>query len=176
VEGGPVRALWQKLNDFWWGAPTPEEIDAAHDAARYEEWLLYDEEGKHALRSRWAFVLLVFGAIVLIFALLAVALPYYFAERDGRHFRPLGDQRAPATYALGRHAASNAWSEVAYMQVGDNPGRKEPTTGEMNYRNIFRHLQEKGYAGVVGMEHGNSKPGVEGEKAVIEAYRASDTW
>jgi hydroxypyruvate isomerase len=31
-----------------------------------------------------------------------------------------------------------AWSEVAYMQVGDNPGRKEPTTGEMNYRNIFR--------------------------------------
>ena len=46
----------------------------------------------------------------------------------------------------------------------------------MNYRNIFRHLHEKGYAGVVGMERGNSKPGVEGEKAVIEAYRASDTW
>ena len=69
-----------------------------------------------------------------------------------------------------------AWSEVAYMQVGDNPGRKEPTTGEMNYRNIFRHLHEKGFAGVVGMEHGNSKPGVEGEKAVIEAYRYSDTW
>ena len=69
-----------------------------------------------------------------------------------------------------------AWSEVAYMQVGDNPGRKEPTTGEMNYRNIFRHLHEKGFKGVVGMEHGNSKPGVEGEKAVIEAYRVSDTW
>jgi len=69
-----------------------------------------------------------------------------------------------------------AWSEVAYMQVGDNPGRKEPTTGEMNYKNIFRHLHEKGFAGVVGMEHGNSKPGVEGEKAVIEAYRVSDTW
>jgi hydroxypyruvate isomerase len=69
-----------------------------------------------------------------------------------------------------------AWSEVAYMQVGDNPGRKEPTTGEMNYKNIFRHLNEKGFAGVVGMEHGNSKPGVEGEKAVIEAYRYSDTW
>jgi hydroxypyruvate isomerase len=69
-----------------------------------------------------------------------------------------------------------AWSEVAYFQVGDNPGRKEPTTGEMNYRNIFRHIHEKAYAGVVGMEHGNSKPGVEGEKGVIEAYRASDTW
>jgi hydroxypyruvate isomerase len=46
----------------------------------------------------------------------------------------------------------------------------------MNYKNIFRHLHEKGYHGVVGMEHGNSKPGVEGEKAVIEAYRWSDTW
>lgn len=69
-----------------------------------------------------------------------------------------------------------AWSEVAYLQVGDNPGRKEPTTGEMNYKNIFRHLHEKGFLGVVGMEHGNSKPGAEGEKAVIEAYRVSDTW
>jgi hydroxypyruvate isomerase len=69
-----------------------------------------------------------------------------------------------------------AWSEVAYMQVGDNPGRKEPTTGEMNYKNIFRHLHEKGFAGVVGMEHGNSKPGVEGEKAVIEAYGSCDSW
>ncbi|GAF96730.1 unnamed protein product, partial [marine sediment metagenome] len=28
-----------------------------------------------------------------------------------------------------------AWSEIAYIQVGDNPGRKEPTTGEINYRN-----------------------------------------
>ena len=67
-----------------------------------------------------------------------------------------------------------AWSEVAYLQIGDNPGRQEPTTGEMNYRNIFRHLHEKGYTGVLGMEHGNSKPGVEGEKAVLEAYRYCD--
>ena len=69
-----------------------------------------------------------------------------------------------------------AWSEVAYMQIGDNPGRKEPTTGEMNYRNIFRHVHGKGFTGVLGMEHGNSKPGIEGEKAVLEAYRYSDSW
>jgi hypothetical protein len=78
-----MRALWQKLNDFWWGAPTPEEIDAAHDAARYEEWLLYDEEGKHAMRSRWEFVLILFGAVALTIALIA-ALYYYLGERDGR--------------------------------------------------------------------------------------------
>jgi len=63
-----------------------------------------------------------------------------------------------------------AWDEIAYFQTGDNPGRNEPTTGEINYRNVFRHIHEKGYTGIVGMEHGNSRPGKEGEKALIEAY------
>jgi hydroxypyruvate isomerase len=67
-----------------------------------------------------------------------------------------------------------AWDEIAYFQIGDNPGRKEPTTGEINYRNVFKHIYEKGYRGVMGMEHGNSKKGKEGELAVIEAYVACD--
>ncbi|MFQ5805463.1 MAG: hydroxypyruvate isomerase family protein [Phycisphaerae bacterium] len=67
-----------------------------------------------------------------------------------------------------------AWSEIAYFQVGDNPGRKEPTTGEISYRNIFRHIHAKGYEGIIGMEHGNSKSGKEGEQAVIEAYAGCD--
>ncbi len=67
-----------------------------------------------------------------------------------------------------------AWDEIAYFQIGDNPGRNEPTTGEINYRNVFRHIHQKGFEGVLGMEHGNSGDGVEGEKAVIAAYRASD--
>lgn len=69
-----------------------------------------------------------------------------------------------------------AWSEIAYFQIGDNPGRKEPTTGEINYRNIFRHIHEKGFRGILGMEHGNSKPGKEGEQAVIDAYVACDNF
>jgi hydroxypyruvate isomerase len=69
-----------------------------------------------------------------------------------------------------------AWEEIAYIQVGDNPGRNEPGTGEINYRNVFRHLHEKGYAGIVGMEHGNSRRGLEGERAVIDAYVAADSW
>lgn len=67
-----------------------------------------------------------------------------------------------------------AWDEIAYFQIGDNPGRCEPTTGEINYRNIFAHLKRKGYDGILGMEHGNSKPGPEGERAVIQAYRSCD--
>jgi hydroxypyruvate isomerase len=68
-----------------------------------------------------------------------------------------------------------AWDEIAYFQIGDNPGRKEPGTGEVNYRNIFRHIHERGYDGVFGMEHGNSQPGKDGELAVIDAYHAADS-
>lgn len=66
------------------------------------------------------------------------------------------------------------WDEIAYFQIGDNPGRKEPTSGEINYKNIFKHVHNKGYRGVWGMEHGNAKPGKEGELALIKAYRDSD--
>lgn len=67
-----------------------------------------------------------------------------------------------------------AWSEIAYFQIGDNPGRREPTTGEINYKNVFKHIASKGFTGVMGMEHGNAKPGKEGERALIEAYRSVD--
>jgi len=67
-----------------------------------------------------------------------------------------------------------AWSEIASFHLGDNPGRNEPTTGEINYKNIFKHIYDKGYKGVLCMEHGKSKGGKEGEQAVIDAYRACD--
>ena len=67
-----------------------------------------------------------------------------------------------------------AWSEIAYFQMGDNPGRKEPGTGEINYNNVFRHIHAKGFTGIMGMEHKNSKPGKAGEQAVIDAYVAAD--
>ena len=69
-----------------------------------------------------------------------------------------------------------SWEEIAYFQIGDNPGRKEPTTGEINYKNIFRHIHEKGYRGVMGMEHGIAKEGKDGEMALIKAYRESDSF
>jgi len=69
-----------------------------------------------------------------------------------------------------------AWEEIGYFQCGDNPGRKEPTTGEINYLNVFKHIYEKGFKGIVGMEHGNSRAGAEGEQAVIDAYRTVDAF
>ncbi|MBT1699439.1 TIM barrel protein [Fulvivirgaceae bacterium PWU4] len=68
------------------------------------------------------------------------------------------------------------WEEIAYFQIGDNPGRKEPTTGEINYKNIFKFVHNKGFKGVWGMEHGNAQPGKEGELALIKAYREVDNF
>ena len=67
-----------------------------------------------------------------------------------------------------------AWDEIGYFQIGDNPGRNEPTTGEINYQNVFKHIKDKGFTGIMGMEHGNSKGGADGEQAVIDAYRECD--
>ncbi len=67
-----------------------------------------------------------------------------------------------------------AWDEIAYIQIGDSPGRNEPTTGEINYPNVLKHLYDKGYRGFVGLEHGLSKPGREGAQAALNAYRAID--
>ncbi|MFK7811894.1 MAG: hydroxypyruvate isomerase family protein [Maribacter sp.] len=74
------------------------------------------------------------------------------------------------------HNMGLTWDEIAYIQIGDNPGRKEPTTGEINYKNVFKWIHEKGFTGVLGMEHGNSKEGKLGEQAVIDAYKHEDNF
>jgi hydroxypyruvate isomerase len=68
------------------------------------------------------------------------------------------------------------YSEIAYFQIGNVPGRNEPTTGEMDYKGIFKHIYNKGYKGILGMEHGISQPGREGETGLIKAYRDSDNF
>jgi hydroxypyruvate isomerase len=73
-----------------------------------------------------------------------------------------------------------AWDEIGYFQIGDNPGRNEPTTGEINYKNVFKHIYEKQKAAgrdyILGMEHGKSQKGKEGEIALIKAYQESDSF
>ena len=68
----------------------------------------------------------------------------------------------------------SCWNEIGYLQFGDNPGRNEPMTGEINYAAIVRWLRGRRYAGVIGMEHGNSVVGRAGEDRLIAAYRAID--
>lgn len=74
------------------------------------------------------------------------------------------------------HKMNECWNEIAYIQVGDNPGRREPTTGEVNYKNVFKWLHEKEFKGIVGMEHGMSKSGKIGEETLVNAYREVDNF
>jgi hydroxypyruvate isomerase len=68
------------------------------------------------------------------------------------------------------------WDVIAYFQVGDVPGRKEPGTGEVNWQNVFRAIHQQGYTGLLGMEHGLSQPGEAGMLKCFEAYRQADSW
>ena len=68
------------------------------------------------------------------------------------------------------------WDHIGAFHVGDNPGRNEPTTGEINYKTIFKHIYDKGYQGVICCEHGKSIPGKDGELAFIKAYREVDSF
>lgn len=70
----------------------------------------------------------------------------------------------------------NCWDEIAYFQIGDNPGRNEPTSGEINYKNVFKFIHSKDFKGILGMEHGNSIKGKEGEERVVEAYKEADSF
>ncbi|GGH81849.1 hydroxypyruvate isomerase [Pullulanibacillus pueri] len=43
---------------------------------------------------------------------------------------------------------------INHYHIADNPGRKQPGTGELNYVNILRAIQETGFDGFVGLECG----------------------
>jgi len=41
-------------------------------------------------------------------------------------------------------------------------------------KKIFQHLWDKGYRGIIGMEHGQSDKTLAGDKKLLEAYRSVD--
>lgn len=49
---------------------------------------------------------------------------------------------------------SNNIDLIGHFHVADNPGRHEPGTGEINYKNVFAAIDALGYAGAVGLEYG----------------------
>jgi hydroxypyruvate isomerase len=44
-------------------------------------------------------------------------------------------------------------TRIAHIQLADNPGRHEPGTGEINFTNLLRFIDEAGYNGWVGCEY-----------------------
>jgi hydroxypyruvate isomerase len=48
---------------------------------------------------------------------------------------------------------SNNVDMVGYIHIADVPGRHEPGTGEINYKNIFKQLKNIKYQGFLGFEY-----------------------
>ena len=42
---------------------------------------------------------------------------------------------------------------IGHIQLADNPGRHEPGTGEINFTNLFKFIDESGYTGWIGLEY-----------------------
>jgi len=42
---------------------------------------------------------------------------------------------------------------IKHMQLADNPGRNEPGTGEINYKFLFKFIDDLGYDGWIGCEY-----------------------
>ena len=52
------------------------------------------------------------------------------------------------------------FARIGHLQLADNPGRHEPGTGEINFPNVFRRIDELGYAGWIGCEYKPSAAGL----------------
>ena len=58
--------------------------------------------------------------------------------------------------------------QIGYIHIADAPGRAEPGTGAINYRNVFAHLKEIGYDRVVGFELFPKKDTATAIRAIME--------
>ncbi len=45
------------------------------------------------------------------------------------------------------------FDKIGHFHIADNPGRNEPGTGEINYANVLRTIDDLGYSGYIGLEY-----------------------
>ncbi|HDP35496.1 MAG TPA: hypothetical protein ENN29_10350 [Candidatus Hydrogenedentes bacterium] len=62
---------------------------------------------------------------------------------------------------------------IAHIHIGDNPGRKQPGTGEINYPNVFKAIAETGYDGYLAVECGYTDGP---ENAIRDLLKCFDGW
>jgi hydroxypyruvate isomerase len=74
-----------------------------------------------------------------------VAAPNLYLQFDIYHAQRAGGEIAGT---LTRHFAC-----IGHIQFADNPGRKEPGTGELNFGFLFDLIDRLGYEGWVGAEY-----------------------
>jgi len=69
---------------------------------------------------------------------------------------------------------ARCWDMIAVIQAADVPGRFEVGSGELNWPNILKFALNKGYTGLIGLEHGYSRPGRDGEQKALESLHRVD--
>ncbi|KYH40552.1 MAG: Hydroxypyruvate isomerase [Candidatus Bathyarchaeota archaeon B63] len=62
---------------------------------------------------------------------------------------------------------------IAHFHVADVPGRHEPGTGEINYLNVLRSIDEAGYEGYVGLEFRPLTSSEDALRKVMKLYSSS---
>lgn len=62
---------------------------------------------------------------------------------------------------------------IGHIHIGDNPGRKQPGTGEINYPNVFKAIAETGYDGYLAVECGHTNGA---ENAIKDLLRCFEGW
>ncbi|OAI44409.1 hydroxypyruvate isomerase [Rhizomicrobium sp. SCGC AG-212-E05] len=64
------------------------------------------------------------------------------------------------------------FDQVAYIQIGDVPGRHEPGTGEINHANLIHAIRAGGYKGKIGLEF---MPLLDNWRSALKAVAGLDT-
>jgi hydroxypyruvate isomerase len=64
--------------------------------------------------------------------------------------------------------------EIGHFHFADNPGRHEPGTGEINYRNVFKAIHDAGYRDIVACEFSISR--TSSKEKVLDVLKECDRW
>jgi hydroxypyruvate isomerase len=62
---------------------------------------------------------------------------------------------------------------IGHFHVADNPGRHEPGTGEINYKNVFAAIDELGYSGYIGLEY---SPTIDAARSLKNTLSLANIW
>ena len=65
---------------------------------------------------------------------------------------------------------TNYIDTIGHIHIADAPGRHEPGTGEINYKNVIRHLAKLGYEGTVGFELFPATDTATAVKAIMDIF------
>jgi hydroxypyruvate isomerase len=105
------------------------------------------------------------GITVMIEAINPFGMPGYFLNRSAEAFaivEAVGAPNVKFQYDIYHlqivegnliSTITSNLDKIAHIQVADVPGRHQPGTGEINYPNVLKAIEDAGYQGYIGLEY-----------------------